>query len=690
MYLYKSVYSISNDPNVFTTQDGNHICISEPHKRLYAIFYDGDIIKLLETRYDRLSGFFKMKFFLDTESLRKKLFFCKEIMYRQNIFDLLKDNIVCNSNLVCIKNILENTEKLDPIPIVNYKQNEFKLKEHQIQNAMWMNSIEQNIDKNFMMENKDFIVEQNIIFDLKNKKFIPDSTTNCVQELEIYKELKMKGGCLSDESGLGKSVSIIQGCLLNTYKKDSFIANNKIHVKTTLIICNQQNCHNWIEDIRKLDSTKKFVSFVTLEQWERCCYEDIKNADFLILSMDFLSNLWKNKNILCYNADFKTAIDIMAEEQLNSPYFNEKCCPHPSLFHFHRIIYDNFQNIIFSDMNKKLFESFDSTYSWICSSASKFCSNEIMGLISNFDIDVVDEKTEKFLKKFFTKTRISDINLTENLYKTIVIKSTQKEFYDLTNSCENLGLVFLQNISNTFVNFDTQNEMYVHFNRYLESVEKVTNVENNKYKKMICENLDNEKKCPVCFEIIIEKIVLFSCGHAFCETCVKNLIGVCEKSKNCPACRAYIYPYRPIFSCGVTTQRLSSKAKYVLNYIKNVDPTDKILLFTNYMNDYCLLLTENKISNTQLDFYKRDFYFSNSSDKVLVFDKTKLLEGSDFSIANHIIFAEPLFKDYKLPDNDFYYKKVISAVRNIAQKKKTFITFLKYENSIEQDMYISK
>ena len=132
----------------------------------------------------------------------------------------------------------------------------------------------------------DEIIIGNIYYDINTQKL--DLTEN-------RKSITFNGGCIIDEVGLGKTLQIIGLSLKNTPESISYVQPNldKFFSKATLVFCPNQLCGQWIRELKNRLKNKddfNIVQLMTKRDHDKFTYNDLLDADFVIVSYTFLDN----------------------------------------------------------------------------------------------------------------------------------------------------------------------------------------------------------------------------------------------------------------------------------------------------------------------------------------------------------------------------------------------------------------
>lgn len=313
-------------------------------------------------------------------------------------------NILNNVNNI-INKVMNNNVGSDAIDLMieNPKFLNMQLFPYQKKSIYWMLEIEKEY-KAISYNLNDVISFGDIYYDIYTQQII-----SSIDKIK----LQFKGGSLIDEVGLGKTIQMITLSLLNPLNNNNskksnlknYLKNNskKLHSKATLIICPNQLCGQWkkeIEDKINKDYNIKVISILTKVHFDKYTYQDILNADFVIISFTFLENkhfldLWmnevsqnksyhklpskfsinfndntssKNKSPIYFNNDFvEKTLDIIFDDLTKNVKLLDKTNVLLLLIFWHRVIVDEFHEIYTVDKYKhiiNLIPFFNGTYKW--------------------------------------------------------------------------------------------------------------------------------------------------------------------------------------------------------------------------------------------------------------------------------------------------------------------------------------
>jgi len=113
-----------------------------------------------------------------------------------------------------------------------------------------------------------------VVADLEKRRFV--RSEDCVAKTSIR---KLRGGCILDEPGLGKTASIISRCLQDRTTSKSPVAG-------TLIICPSETCHNWKAEIKRFDPSAVAV-VITNKKSFTLMAKLMLSANYVIISESY-------------------------------------------------------------------------------------------------------------------------------------------------------------------------------------------------------------------------------------------------------------------------------------------------------------------------------------------------------------------------------------------------------------------
>lgn len=154
------------------------------------------------------------------------------------------------------------------------------------------------------------------------------------------------GGILADEMGLGKTLSAIALVASNPSTYQGNLKNDRLYSKATVVLCPPHLITQWGSEIKKIMPTAKVCNFITKTTHEKITYEDVRTADFVLVSATFLVNAkYYGYDILKSGLDNCIYSGSLYVSQRQSSinhleYTMDTCAPFLEHFHFRRFMVD--------------------------------------------------------------------------------------------------------------------------------------------------------------------------------------------------------------------------------------------------------------------------------------------------------------------------------------------------------------
>jgi SNF2 family DNA or RNA helicase len=310
----------------------------------------------------------------------------------------------------------------------------YPLYDYQKQTIFWMRDKEKHSKDIYYKTSKELIIGK-VLYSLIGKNFI------CNTE---QKKITFSGGALIDEVGLGKTYQMISMALCDNNHDIEYVKKdcNKICSRATLIICPNQVGQQWVSEINKLISEKKrVIPLFTKTNWNKYTYQDILDADFVIVTFNFLvnacyipiriENVSEIQQIKNESKQIKENIEKILEKNPNIYYVK-----------WRRIIIDEIHELYTSIKYKKIQEKlslFSSDFTW-CVSATPFADSQNVCLINMFKLVTkmacdnqcfTDKQVIEYMKNSFFR-RNTKLSI-QSEYKIPEIKETPI-FLDFTQT----------------------------------------------------------------------------------------------------------------------------------------------------------------------------------------------------------------------------------------------------------------
>ena len=160
-----------------------------------------------------------------------------------------------------------------------------KLHDYQKRSIKWMLKREEECKSiNFNINDEVKIGE--VHYDLTQQKVVKN---------DDRKKLIFSGGALIDEVGLGKTIQISTMSLLNPRKETYYtrIDSKRLFSRATLVLCPNQLCGQWTRELKSKIKTEyglTIIPMLTKVHFDKYTYQDLLDADFVIVSYTFLEN----------------------------------------------------------------------------------------------------------------------------------------------------------------------------------------------------------------------------------------------------------------------------------------------------------------------------------------------------------------------------------------------------------------
>lgn len=223
-------------------------------------------------------------------------------------------------------------------------------------------------------------------------------------------------------------------------------------------------------------------------------------------------------------------------------------------------------------------------------------------------------------------------------------------------------------------------------------------------------NLATVDACPICLEdfTTLPEVVITSCGHKFCWTCINELHKQQPHKFNCPNCKSKlskddVYVVRdtkednsqnPFTLQSIIGQTKSTKMGSIIHYIKtNTTPDDKIILFSQWeelLLKFCPYFEEHEIAYVHChgNVYQRTRAirkFQNDPNvKVILLSSNNAASGINLTSANKIIMLEPVYGTQQYRQS--IEAQSIGRADRISQKRPIQVYRFIIKNTIEEDI----
>lgn len=172
---------------------------------------------------------------------------------------------------------------------------QLKLFDYQLRALNWMVKVEEELDKDGGWK-FDSSVHLNKLINMSDDVKMDIYVDILDKEISFGKKpfhlISSFGGNLADEIGLGKTAEFIALKASRNTKISSFTHDNgHINTRATLVLCPSHLTKQWQREIEKCNPLFQTVIITTKPTHLSVTYNDIINADFVIVSFQFLTNM---------------------------------------------------------------------------------------------------------------------------------------------------------------------------------------------------------------------------------------------------------------------------------------------------------------------------------------------------------------------------------------------------------------
>ncbi len=334
----------------------------------------------------------------------------------KNLFTLLahyhikytQNQTLCKKQMTEIySDIIKNIEDAvydDKIVFKKFNGINVNLFDYQKKTISWMYTREMVETKIDLCINDMIVINNSVVVNTKIDKIVSLDET----------KLTIRGGGLIDEMGLGKTIQMTTLSYMNPFVADEQIdkANKILYSKATLILCPNTLCGQWKREIEKViqqHGKLNIISILTKVHFNKYSYLDLMNADFVIVSFNFLDNkafldkVYKSKDVYNVSDDLITSNIAEEKDVLFETEDYDTRDVNLMAIKWHRLVVDEFHET-YSVKSRSMLKSFishlASTYRW-CMSGTPYDNSEnsfdnIIRFLSNYpalDINLLEQQT---------------------------------------------------------------------------------------------------------------------------------------------------------------------------------------------------------------------------------------------------------------------------------------------------------
>jgi SNF2 family DNA or RNA helicase len=653
------------------------------------------------------------------------------------LFKIIKENTekyseLLNHTSITTNNSFYSNNQLNKI----YKRNQY---EYQKNNIDWMIQQEYNIANNKLYDTFRLPVD-NYVYTIPdiNIKLITDNEGYILNMDSHNTSIKLNGGILCDEVGLGKTFSML------SLVAEQLESNNP----PTLIICPPRLCIQWIEEMNNTYDFK-YKLIRDIRQFRKCTIEEYNANDIIILSYNFI---------------LSKSYQTLLEEEPNKNTFLHN-------FMWERVILDEGHEYINNNRKKTsqamsdYLKTIDSKYRWICSGTPFHNNSSFENIISyvsdlKYDKELRHEK-ENIINMFFRKNTKDSVGEQVSIPKPIItteflnMSPLERMIYDsaLGNNEKKIELCNHIMVSDEHINIlgnkpmsleeihekltvDCEKKMEKYKKRQTNLENELNNLHTNPIENMskieektakleetkiklkestakynIFSDLENKIKeeecCPICMEELdgLTK-TLTPCGHLFCSQCINEVHEHSHNSKiKCAMCRfKYDVTETVVIKNEVNEEEektgptLGTKIDHLIKTVKGIveeDNTKKIIVFSQWDNMLKLIskiFTEYDISHifvngsiNTVSAKIRKFKIQNDINVVLM-SSDKSPSGLNLTEATTIILLDTL--NTSKEESQIIEEQAIGRAVRIGQTEQVNVKRFIMRNTVEHDYYV--
>lgn len=454
------------------------------------------------------------------------------------------------------KKISENT--------TTFKDKKFQdLYLHQIENIAWMTQLEKG-DSFDLLKNNHMMITENVAINL--------STFELVWKEDACEKIKIPGGCLLDDYGMGKTKSMIHLCEQNKDK-------DMIHVYdrgTTLIICEHDLCLKWVEEILECNPCARIKLLATPVNFTSFDLD----LDYVVMSFKFYNDYHrKTYQQFNFNNNHIDSIKFMKKHART----NHLECNQITNFRWKRLIIDDIHEIFRLKQNDyflNCIHQIEARYRWGIAGQQIF-HTDMLTNVMKFIMGTNDIEHYIYQDIFINK-------LYYHFKKTIF--NNQYLFHKilLFNKVEANGYLKQRN-SHDKQHFCLFPEMKVH-----SINEIIQNIKSNNEESFLERNLNTitKRECGICYEPIeMGNLGITKCGHHSCYEC---LIKTHESTNKCPYCRRILYINDIYLVDDKIRTYLGPKIKQLISDLQENIKTI-VYLENHHIDKLCLILNDHNI-----------------------------------------------------------------------------------------------
>lgn len=264
------------------------------------------------------------------------------------------------------------------------------------------------------------------------------NTSSLVSNENTLLKIKTKGGILCDEMGLGKTITSLALVALNssTLPKETLWKGDLLYSSATLVVCPSHLAKQWETEVLKIFPKAKIIKLLTKNNHVGLKYRDIKEADIIIVTQQFLMNFKYYPQVNYQNitpSGFVFQDRVKSLHRKLSNWKNDevdilsKLQPNLEHFNFHRLIVDEGHEIFGLQLSNASLARYmsdwlsqvRSDYNWFVSGTPFVNCDGMYKCLSFIKLQLLDFNNAR---EFTNKTFISKRYVTDQILKSLMIR----------------------------------------------------------------------------------------------------------------------------------------------------------------------------------------------------------------------------------------------------------------------------
>jgi SNF2 family DNA or RNA helicase len=407
------------------------------------------------------------KIFIDLGKLAEKI----AIQNLENL-DTLDALMICkiystnkfNADFWKKENIIQSNQILSQPELL-----QVKLFQYQLKTLHWMVNLEKKIKQGNELKIETTFPAHHLLNINEDLNIKYDIINNKLTQEDNSENINLKGGILADEMGLGKTITSVALIAANPLTQNLPIIsprNKNYNTKATLIICPSHLTKQWAKEIEKGAPALKKISILTKVNHERTSFQEIINADVVIVSLQFLINFnyyvrhnygHTTPSQLEYNYNDRVKKLKEFQEEFQKQDLNTqlgRIAPNLEFFNWYRIIIDEGHEIFGNEGNtsvvcdylKKWVNKLEKIHAWYISGTPFINTHGFNSVLDylNFSIDKTvniiglnsnNEYSEIKKKISFTYSELNEqrtniVAFNQNILNAIFYRNTKESVKD--------------------------------------------------------------------------------------------------------------------------------------------------------------------------------------------------------------------------------------------------------------------